>query len=188
MTMTDAEREELEEYRRQDLLSRMKTISQDQWAKGWMNGLEHDLYLMTFHAVPADYGMSVIEPAALAALKRLATLTHTWWVYDESSARTTAIALAEAEQRFSKLVAEDESGELRSMSIPEAKQVYEHASADDWELQTIRLPWDTEERQSYRLKSNAFVSLQRRPAEGDWELRFGKTTVAYVTPAWAKGR
>lgn len=185
--MTDAEREELNEYRRQDLLRRMRGISQDQWAAGWMKGLEHDLYLMTFQGAPADYGMSVIEPSELAALKRLAELTQSWWVQADVAVGPTAIPLAEAAQRFSRVVAEDERGELQSMSIPEAKQLYERASADAsrWELQTIRLPWDTTVRHAYRLKSNALLSLQRREQEGDWELRFGKTTIAYVQPAWA---
>jgi hypothetical protein len=184
--MIDAEREELDEYRRQDLLRRMRMISQDEWAAGWKEGLEHDLYLMTFHGVPADYGMGVIEPAALAELKRLAQLTRAWWVYEEASAGPTAISLAEAERRFSKLVAQDESDELHSMSIPEAMQLYEHAGADEWQLETIQLPWGTSVRHAYRMKSNALFSLQHREDKGDWELRFGTTTVAYVTPAWAK--
>jgi hypothetical protein len=184
--MTDAEREELDLYRRQDLLRRMQTISQEQWATGWRNGLEHDLYLMTFHGAPADYGMSTIEPGALAELQRLAALTRAWWVYEDGSGQPTVVALDEAERRFSKVVAEDESGKLFSMSIPEAQQLYEKAAADEWEHETIRLPWDQSDRHAYRLKSNPLFSLQPREAERDWELRFGKTTVAYVTPAWAK--
>jgi hypothetical protein len=186
--MTDAERKELDEYRRQDLLRRMQAISQDQWAAGWKTDLEHDLYLMTFHGTPSDYGMSTIEQAALTELKRLAHLTHAWWVYEESAAGPSSIPLAEAERRFSKLVAEDESGELRSISIAEAKQVYENSSANEWEHETVRLPWDTEDRHGYRLKSSSLFSLQHRADEGDWELRFGKTTLAYVRPAWAKAR
>jgi hypothetical protein len=181
--MTDAEREELDAYRRQDLLHRMQTISRDHWAARWKKDLEHDLYLMTFHGVPSDYGMSVIEPSALAELKRLAQLTRAWWVYEEAG--PTSIPLAEAEHRYSKLVAEDESGKLHSMSIPDAKQVYENSSAGDWELETIQLPWDSEEHRAYRKKANALFSLQQRAADGDWELRFGETTLAYVRPAWA---
>jgi len=184
--MTDAEREELEQYRRQDLLRRMRTISQDQWAKGWMKGLEHDLYLMTFHDAPADYGMSVIEPAALAALKRLAELTQTWWVDEEGSGNPTVVSLDDAARRFSKVVAEDERGALRSMSIPEVKEAYQNAAAEDWEHETIRLPWDQSARHAYRLRSNPLFSLQRRDSEDDWELRFGKTVVAYVSPTWAR--
>lgn len=186
MTMTDAEREELEQYRRQDLLQRMRTISQDQWAKGWMQGLEHDLYLMAFHDAPADYGMSVIEPGAVAALKRLAELTQAWWVDEAGSGNPAVVSLGEAERRFSKVAAEDERGTLRSMSIPEVKQTYQDAGAEDWEHETVRLPWDQSARHAYRLRSNPLVSLQRRESEGDWELRFGKTVVAYVRPTWAR--
>jgi hypothetical protein len=185
--MTDSEIAELQEYRRQDLLRSMQEISRDHWAAGWNSGLEHDLFLMTFHGAPADYGMGLIAPALLARIKRLAELTQIWWRRADESSELIAIPLAEAEQRFSKLIAEDDDGVIHTLSIPEAKLAFQAAAADDWDHETIKpvlsgMPvW-----QVYRLRALPVITLFQRKAKGDWELRFGDTTVDFVVPAWAR--
>jgi hypothetical protein len=186
--MTDAEKAELELYRRHDLLRRMQEVSREHWAGSWKSDLEHDLYLIVFHGASADYGMGVIAPAALAEIKRLAELTQVWWVRSGEAAAQLAIPLAEAERRFSKLIARDEAGVVvQTLSIPEVKQTYEQAGPEQWDFETIApvlkgMPiW-----QAYRLRSNAAIALFHREGKGDWELRFGDTTVDFVEPTWAK--
>jgi hypothetical protein len=187
MSTTDAEKAELEEYRRQDLLQRMREVSREHWAAGWHSGLEHDLYLMTFHGASPDYGMGTITSTTLAAIKRLAVLSRIWWVKGEASGSLLAIALEEAEQRFSRLVAEDASGAVQSLSIPEIKQVYERATPDAWSAETIAPVWSgMPVWHVYRLRENPVIALFHREEKGDWELRFGDTTVDIVEPAWAK--
>jgi hypothetical protein len=179
--MTDAERAELHEYRMQDLLRRMGEISRDQWASGWNRGLEHDLYLMAFHGAPPDYGMGVIAASKLAEIKRLAELTQAWWVE-----RDNRIALDEAERRFSKPIAEDDSGVVHSLSIPEIKRIYEQATPESWKPETIASFLGLPAKKLYALQSLPVITLYYREDEQDWELRFGNTTIDYVKPAWAK--
>ncbi|MET0389561.1 MAG: hypothetical protein ABW321_26545 [Polyangiales bacterium] len=190
--MTDAEQAELQEYRRQDLLRHMKGVSEDHWSSGWKRDLEHDLYLMTFHDLVADYGMAIIEPARLARMKRLAQLTESWWTYSEEQKQPITIPLAEAERRFSKLIARDDDGATHTLSIAEVKQLYAAASADAWERETVSSPltgmpgW-----QLYRLRTNPLLVVMRQDdaqARDDWELRFGETTLELVRPTWADKR
>ena len=184
--MTDAEKEELQEYRRQDLLRCMKGISRNHWAAGWQGGLEHDLYLMTFHGAVPDYGMGMIDRATLERMQRLAELTGVWWVYPEMPGPPTTIPLEEAERRFSTMVAQDSNGAIHRMSIPEAKQIYTQAAASDWDLETVAPLWPgMQSWHVYRLRPNPRVSLVYREDEEDWELRFGDTAVDLVRPAWA---
>jgi hypothetical protein len=186
MSLADAEREELQEYRKRDLLQRMRTISKEHWDAGWRRGLEHDLYLMTFHGVPSEYGMGMVAPDALAALKRLSELTRVWWARSEGVDAPSSIPLAEAEQRFSKLAAEDDGGGVHALSIPDLQQLYRQSTADHWQYEVVQpimrgMPaWHV-----YRMRSNPLVALFLRD-DGRWELRFGDTTAEYVQPAWAK--
>lgn len=183
--MTDAEKAELDAYRRLDLLRRMEEISREQWAAGWHSGLEHDLYLMTFEGVPAEYGIGAIAADKLAALKRLAELTRVWWV-DAAPGERSAIALDEAERRFSKLIAEDERGSAVSMPIAEVKQLYQSATPSDWSSESIQpLLRGMPTRHVYRLRSQPLITLYFREERADWELRFGDTTVDFVLPPWA---
>jgi hypothetical protein len=187
VSITDAEQQELREYRRQDLLRRMREISRDHWSASWQSGLEHDLYLMTFHGVPSDYGMGVIAPAALAHMKRLAELTQTWWVGSDEPGSGLAVTLDEAEQRFSVLVGDDAHGVTHTLAIPDLKKIYELAAPNAWELEKIAAVWrPLTTRHVYRLRANPLITLAHREEEADWELRFATTTVDYVKPAWAK--
>lgn len=183
--MTESEKAELEAYRRQDLLRRMEKISEDQWAAGWTNGLEHDLYLMTFCGAPAEYGRGPIPREQIAELKRLAELTQVWWVPTNKPGVRDTISLAEADSRFSKLIAQDEGGGTVTMSIPEAKRLYESSAQADWEYAPIpallreTLPWT-----EYKLRSQPLITLSLREGRTYWELRFADTIIDLVKPAW----
>jgi hypothetical protein len=186
VAMDDADRKELEEYRRQDLLRRMQEISREHWSKAWQVGLEHDLYLMTFHGVPAEYGVAAIAPAVLERMRQLAELTRVWWVRSDAAPALHMIALDEAERRFSKLIAEDGNGDVHSMSVAEVKDVFAQATPDAWSAETVAAPWSQSQVwRAFRLRALPVLTLVEREDQQDWELRFGKTTVAFVQPAWA---
>jgi hypothetical protein len=187
-SMSDAEKLELQEYRRQDLLQRLQAISREHWSSHWQLGLEHDVYLMTFCGTAPEYGMGVVSAQALSQLKRLAELTQTWWLRSEDSGELLSIALDDAERRFSSLIAQDATGAEQRSSVAEVKKASESAAPSDWDHETTRPPWDNKDWHVYRLRSNPVITLFERKAEGDWELRFGSTTISYVMPAWVKQR
>jgi len=186
-TLTEDDRAELQEYRRKDLLRTMQEISEEHWGRSWHGGLEHDLYLMTFQSIVPEYGMGPIEPARLAHMRRLAEQTQIWWASSSSPRQPLVITLEEAERRFSKLVAQDDLGNVHTLSVHEAKEWYAQAAAGDWDTETVSAPmagmssWHL-----LRLRKNPLISLVYRAEQGDWELRFGDTTLDHVRPTWAK--
>ena len=185
MALTDDERAELQTYRSQDLLQRMRAISEEQWASGWRQGLEHDLYLMAFEGTAAEYGAGAVAPDALVQLRRLARLSGVWWAWPEDGPKPASIPLDEAARRFSKLVARGEDDVEQALSVQEVKQLYEQASAADWQREMLTRVLGLPDWHIYRLRANPRLTLVQREEERVWELRFGETTVALVTPRWA---
>jgi hypothetical protein len=185
MALTDDERAELQSYRSQDLLQRMRAISEEQWASGWQRGLEHDLYLMAFEGTANEYGVGAVAPDALAQLRRLAQLSGVWWAWSEDGRKPVPIPLDEAARRFSKLVARDENDVEQALSVQEVKRLYEQAAAADWNRELLTRVLGLADWHIYRLRANPRLTLVQREEERVWELRFGSTTVALVTPRWA---
>lgn len=175
--MTDADMQELQEYRRQDLLRCMQTISEEHWAAAWHPSLAHDLYLIVFKGVSSYYGMRKISAQSLARMKKLAELTGSWWDESQVPRQRHAIALDEAEKRYGKLLAQE-----KVMSVAEVRSAYERAAPTDWEHETVTFldkHWHV-----YKLKANPAITLQYDEDENAFSLRFGDTTVDFVTPSW----
>lgn len=190
--MDQTDYEELQEFRRQDVLHLMRELSEDCWAAGWNSGLEHDLYLIVFEGMCPEYGMGEVSGATIERMRRNATLSDSWWVYPNDKSYTPVlITLDEARRRFSKL---GPVGDERFPDPPVEPTVqdivglYEASSEADWVL-TIddepppKFAWGSDFHE-YGLKSNLLVSLCQRD-DRRYDLRYGYRTIKIVTPTWA---
>jgi len=68
-----------------ELVSLMRRMSEDYWAAGWLMGLEHDLWKMSFEGSNQAFGLGVdgIAIEERAKLIELCVRCQGWWLWDE---------------------------------------------------------------------------------------------------------
>lgn len=65
----------------------MSELSEDAYCAGWMNGLEHALWLAVT-AGPVPYGLLDLSPEQVERLRHLSTACGGWIRYDEQTEET----------------------------------------------------------------------------------------------------
>jgi len=191
MSLTDSEREELMEFRRQALLGLMREISENCWASGWNHGLEADLYRIAFEGASPEYGRGEVSVAEREKLSRCAALADCWFCYPGEAKVPTPISLEEAKARYRHIRPE---GEEIGRTVQEVVDVYGNSTPDDWArvVETDSVDeadasafgdWLSRAREVYSNRAAPLIRLVRRH-DLRFDLRYGDCDVRIVEPSW----
>lgn len=69
---------------REVLVFRMKLLSEDLYAAGWISGLEFDVWRMAFEGKPL-FGKHPVTDSMAKSFRDLATLSEGWWVHEDKT-------------------------------------------------------------------------------------------------------
>lgn len=189
--LTDEERQELMEFRRQALLARMRDISDGCWAARWHHGLEADLYRITFEGASPEYGIGEVTVFERERLASCAVRANCWFSWSEETAEPTPISLDEAKTRYERICPE---GVTMGRTVQEVVSIYEKSEPHQWiqikpdddtdeSAGTHFLDWLYRASETYKNGLDPRIELVRR-SDLRFDLRYGECDVRIVEPSW----
>ena len=80
------------------LCNLMSDVSEEDWAAGWMDGLEYALWHMILNG-PAYYGFKFVDEQTIQQLKHLSDQAGCWIIFDDTTAEK-AVSLSDWQGMF----------------------------------------------------------------------------------------